>query len=196
MVRCAPERWARDTHDLEKALVKALRHGRFGLRGLLEVGGWIRLRVVADRLNVTVDRIKAAIQYDARSIRPRLQNDPAQETVGPCRAIAHCSLSVEQVLAEGRISGDELAGIAAAHGDTLSCLEHAVSCWQGGPGIVLTGPIEPHLIRLVEAVGVGSPEFSVLVARGSPERGLVVEDDADIEHIRVQSCGRRRGPDG
>ena len=102
MVRWAPDRWARDTHDLEKALVKALWHGTFGLRGLLEVGGWNRLRVVADRLNVTVDRIKAAIQYDAKSI---MQNDPAQETV---RAIqghsADCGLSVEQVLAEGRIS--------------------------------------------------------------------------------------------
>ena len=42
MVRWAPERWARDTMDLEKALVKALRHGTFELRGRLEVGGWVR----------------------------------------------------------------------------------------------------------------------------------------------------------
>ena len=47
-------------------------------------------------------------------------------------------------------------------------------------------PIEPYLIRLIKVVGVNSPEFSVLVARGSPERRLVVEDDADIEGIRVR----------
>ena len=52
--------------------------------------------------------------------------------------------------------------------------------------VVGPSPIEPHLIKLIEVVGVGSPEFSVVVARGSPERGLVVEDDANIEKIRVQ----------
>ena len=97
----------------------------FGLRGLLEVGGWIRLRVVADRLNVTVDRIKAGGRYDAGSIRPRMQYDPAQETV---RAIqghsADCGLSLNQVLAKGRISRDELAGIAAAQGGTDRALPH------------------------------------------------------------------------
>ena len=65
----ATGRWARDTEDLEKALVKAPRHGTFGLRGRLEVGGWVRPRVVADRLNVTVERIKAAIDARRRQRR-------------------------------------------------------------------------------------------------------------------------------
>ena len=29
--------------------------------------------------------------------------------------------------------------------------------------MVLTSPIEPHFIKLIEVVGVGSPEFSVVV---------------------------------
>ena len=63
-------------------------------------------------LNVTVERIKAAIDYDAISIRPRLRYDPAQETVQAIQGhSADCGLSAEQLLSDGC---DELAGLAAA----------------------------------------------------------------------------------
>ena len=169
MVRFAPERWARDTADLEKALVKALRHGAFGFRGLLEEWGWIRLRVVADRLRVTVERIRAAIELDARSARPRLRYNAALETV---RAIqghsSDCGLSADQLLQEGRITRNVLAGMAAEHGNTLAYHGTIIRELEG---IVRTG--------LQLAVGRGGYKYRLcnhFVGEPPPVNGTIPEE--------------------
>ena len=44
-----------------------------------------------------------------------------------------------------------------------------------------TGRVPPNLIHSVYAVEVGGTRFSVEVARGSPERGLEVNPDTELE---------------
>ena len=70
MVRFAPARWATDTADLERGLVKGLRHGAFKFRGCLALGGWIPLRVASDRLRVTITRTQDAIIWIAGILSP------------------------------------------------------------------------------------------------------------------------------
>ena len=109
-----PERWAADTVDLERALVKGLRHGAFRFQGCLALGGWILLRVAADRLRVTVARIRDAINLDRSNPKPRLQYDPAKERV---RAIqghsADSGLTAEQLLAKEAFNAESLAAMVA-----------------------------------------------------------------------------------
>ena len=65
--RSSPQRWATDTEDLARA-VKGLRHGAFRFQGCLALGGWIPVRVAADRLRVTIAQIRDAIAWTAATL--------------------------------------------------------------------------------------------------------------------------------
>ena len=60
--------------DLEYALTRALRHGEYGMRGQLQADGWAPIRLVADRVGVSVEDVRRSVEWQSRGPKVRLES--------------------------------------------------------------------------------------------------------------------------
>ena len=170
--------------DLEYALTRALRHGEYGMRGQLQADGWAPIRLVADRVGVSVEDVRRSVEWQSRGPKVRLeslgdwvralQGHSSDSGLRPHDFTSKVSLPGSTRLLHGTFK-ERVAGIAEK------------GLLAGGTGRVGEGRLFVHWSANAEGV-----EGNKAGVRGGADVAVL----STIDDLRNAGCSLRQGKDG